>query len=477
MKRKVVALLWGIVSIGTFAQTSLTGVGDTLKMNLQDCVDYALKNNVNVKNATLDEEIAAAKVREVRSIGLPQINGSAGIQHYFELRNAYFPGGGPFAPPSDPTKPADVIVYPAIFQLPTNLDANITASQLLFNNSYFVGLQAAKTYKELSARSSQQTRIQTASNVKKAYYQNLVNTERIKLFDVNITRLDSTLKQMKALQRNGFAEQIDVDRIEVSLNNIMTEYEKTLSLVILSYLQLKFQMSMPLEQNLLLTDKIEQYTADTVLNKSDTYSVDNRPEYQLLKLSVKASKLDMKNNRGAALPSLALSGSFGAFSSTKNLNFFEGKRTEVFKSLTQAPEVRNVATYWSTYSFIQLGLNVPIFSGFERTSKIQQSKLNLQKSENNVKNFELAYDLQVQAAKANLQNSQRTIVMQKRNMKLAQNVSNISNKKYKAGTGSNLEVTDAEASLKEAQINYFNSLFDYLVFKTDYETAIGLDKY
>jgi outer membrane protein TolC len=151
----------------------------------------------------------------------------------------------------------------------------------------------------------------------------------------------------------------------------------------------------------------------------------------------------------------------------------------VLKNLdgTSAPEIKNQNLYWSTYSLVQLGLNVPIFSGLSRSSKVQQSKLNLQKAENTLKNYEEAMNLQLQTAKVNLQNSQKSLVIQKRNVDLAQNVSNVTYKKYLAGVGSSLEVTNAESSLKEAQVNYFNALFDYLVNKIDYEQAAGLTKF
>lgn len=477
MRKQLKIWLWGIALALSTLQMQAQSQSDTLKMSLEQCVEYALKNSTNVKNATLDEEIAAARVRQIRGIGLPQINGSAGLQHYFKLRNAYLPGNSPFAalPPGSPTP--DVLVLPAIFQLPTNIDASINASQILFSSSYIVGLQAAKTYKELSFRAAQQTKEKTANNVKKAYYQNLINVERIKLFDVNIVRLDSSLKQLKALQRNGFAEQIEVDRLEVSLNNILTEYEKTINLLALSSLSLKFQMGMPIETNIILTDSIGKFANNSNYKMEETIDVKNRPEYQLLKLQVKSYQLDLKNNRGSALPTVLLSGSLGAFTSSKDLNFLDSKNIVVLKDLNGTPpEIKNQSLYWSSYSFVQLGLSVPIFTGFQKSNLVQQSKLNLSKAQNNLSSFEQAANVEVQAAKVNLINSQRSMEVQKRNMELAKNVSTVTFKKYKAGTGSSLELTNAESSLKEAQINYFNALFDFLVYKIDYETAAGLNK-
>ena len=473
MKRVIIIML-SFLALGAQAQTQ----GDTLKMTLQDCIDYALKNNVDVKNATLDEAIAKSKVGETRGIGLPQINGSVGLQHYFKLRNFYLPKSSllNFTPPDQQgalaALPDNTIgVVPNLFQLPTTLDASITASQLLFSASYIIGLQAANTYKELSRKSTAQTKETTVNNVKKAYYSQLIALERIKLFDANIARLDTIIRQTTALQKSGFAESIDVDRLTVSYNNLLTEFEKTLSLLALASLQLKFQMGMPLEQNLILNDRIETVTVDTSYRTNQQIVYNNRSEYELLQVQRKLNTLELRNYRSAALPSLLLRGSLGAFTSQNNLNFFEEKSFLVDNTVKR----RN--TYWSDYSFIELGLNVPIFSGLQNNYKVQQSKLSLQKTENNIRNFESAMSLQVKASRVNLDNAYRSLDIQRRNVELAKKVSNVSLKKYKAGTGSNLEVTEAESSLKEAQINYFNALYDYMVNKIEYEHAIGANKY
>jgi outer membrane protein TolC len=238
-------------------------------------------------------------------------------------------------------------------------------------------------------------------------------------------------------------------------------------------------MGMPIEQDIILTDSLSKFSSPSEADFSEQPNIKNKAEYQLLKLRVKGEKLNLKNNYAEALPTLVLSGSIGTFSSSNNFNIFQDRNIVVLKNLdgTSAPEIKNQNLYWSTYSLVQLGLNVPIFSGLSRSSKVQQSKLNLQKAENTLKNYEEAMNLQLQTAKVNLQNSQKSLVIQKRNVDLAQNVSNVTYKKYLAGVGSSLEVTNAESSLKEAQVNYFNALFDYLVNKIDYEQAAGLTKF
>jgi outer membrane protein TolC len=144
----------------------------------------------------------------------------------------------------------DIVAMPNFFQLKSSGNAGITINQLLFNTTYLVGLKAAGTYKELSERSSEQTQIQVVENVTKAYYAVLVNNERIALFDNNIARVDSLLRTTTALNQNGFAEAIDVDRTQVTLNNLKSERLKFLNLQNLSLGLLKFQMNYPMEKDL-----------------------------------------------------------------------------------------------------------------------------------------------------------------------------------------------------------------------------------
>jgi outer membrane protein len=473
MKKIILPLLVMALSYSyNFAQTDTV---ETTKMSLQECIDYALKNNINLKNADLDAQIANAKIGEIRAVGLPQVSGSLGIQHNLKLRDSYFaidsasPITNSFTK-IDKSSQGKLIKFDNIFQLPDALDASITISQLIFSGSYIVGLQAAKAYKELSQKTTQQTKIQTAGNVTKAYYLALINLERINLFNNNILRVDSTLRQTKALQKQGFVESIDVDRLEVTLNNLVTEREKFVNLVLVSNVALKYQMGMPLDKNVLLTDSLKGLKIDESAISSEKVNPRNRIEFQQLQTSKKLQLLDLKNNRWSYLPSIQASANFGTFTQNKSLGgLFTGDNFYTLPGKEKST--------WANYGIIQVGMNVPIFDGFSKKYKIQQSKMNLSKIEFNIKNLESTIQFQTTQSEIMLKNAIKSLQNQQRNMKLAENVSIISEKKYKKGVGSNLEIISAESDLKEAQINYYNALFDAITSKVDYDLAVGNIKY
>jgi outer membrane protein TolC len=460
----VAYMMFAVCSLQLNAQSA-----DTLKMSLQECIDYALKNSSSIENAKLEEQVAKSKVGEVRAIGLPQVSATAGIQHNLRLRDIY--GESSQASPFAARDPAtgqllipegQIFKIPNIFQLRDGLDASLSISQILFSGSYIVGLQAAQAYKDLAAKSTEQSLVQTKANVTKAYYFTLINLERMYLFDVNIARVDSLLLQTKTLQKNGFVESIDVDRLEVTLNNLLTERQKFENMLVLSSVLLKFQMGMPISNNIFLTEKLKDYTLNENAISDSKADYNNRPEYQQLKVSRRLQELAVKNNNWSAMPTLVASANLGLFTQNSDLGkLFTGSN---FNDKNQM---------WSKYGLIQLGLTVPIFGGGSRMYQTQQSKLKLKQVDNNIKNFEKAYDLQTKQAELNFKNSIKSLESQNRNMTLAKNVTDVTRKKYKQGVGSNIEVITAESSLKEAQINYYNALFEAITNKVEYDLATG----
>jgi len=421
-----------------------------------EAVKYALDNNPTVRNARLDTDIAAAKVQETIGIGLPQISGTATILHYPEIQRFVLETGPafPFGPPGAPEG------TPVAFGLALNnsLTGNIQASQILFNGNYLVGLKASKTYQELSARQLKQARTSLAEQVSKTYYSILVNTEKTRLLDLNLSRLDSTYREVKLLLKNGFAEQIDADRLEVALNNLKSEKQKTNRMLELARYGLKLQMGMPVGDSLVLAGKLDEVNPDSLQALSGSMEYSRRSEYATLQTQKALTHLDLKNVQAGYYPTVVAIATLGVNSAASK-----------FSNLSNFTEKNRYAPY----SFFGINLNVPVFDGLQRKNKAQQSRLNLQKIDNGLKQLENVIDFEVRQANINLANAFENFSIQKRNLKLAGEVVRVSKIKYQQGVGSNLEVTNAEASLKEAQTNYYTALYDFIIAKIDLEKAQG----
>lgn len=443
---------------------------------LDECIQYALDNSIAVKNAVLDEQIADARVKETRGMGLPQIDATVGLLHNQKLPRffaQYNPdGGGSFFDLSGipGIQPGDVVAFPNFFQLGSSGNASLNINQLLFNGSYLVGLKAANAYRELSVRSTTQSKEQTIQQVTKAFYGVLINKDRMNLFDNNIARVDSLLKTTQALHKNGFAEGIDVDRIQVTLNNLMAERDKFYNLQELSIHLLKFQMNYPTDQPLEVEGDIASLQVDEALlqNYDLDWDYTRRSDYQLLEASRNLQNLDVRNKFSTALPGLSAFANLGYSTQSPNIG-------GLFKTNSSSvPDTEQVGPdKWYSFSTFGVNLNIPIFSGLQRSYRLQQAKINLMKIENNFTSLKSAIDLEVRQAAISYLNAIKTLESQGANTRLAANVARITKIKYEQGVGSNLEVIDAEASLKEAQINYYNALYDALIAKVDLDKAYG----
>lgn len=447
-------------------------------MTLDQCIEYALRNSVNAQNAILDVDIAKARVKETTGLGLPQVTAGAGVIYNKQLPRFFAtyvepdPANPGFSLLGDKPIPGlttgDIVAAQNFFQLKSSGDANLTINQLLFNGSYFVGLQAASAYRNLAYRNAAATQQTIMQNVTKAYYGVLINNERTLLFDANIARVDSLLRNTKALNENGFAESIDVDRIQVTYNNLISERDKFLNLRELSLALLKFQMNYPMGDDLVVSGSIQDMRVEPNPEQGD-WDYKSRPDYQVLDANRQLQALNLKNQYAGALPTIVAFGKAGYQTQSPTVG-------GIFKTNTPLGEndIPGIGPdKWYSYSQLGVSLNWNIFTGMQRNYKIQQEKMTLQKIENSFRALKSGIDLEVKQSSIMFENSLKTLTSQKQNMDLASNIARVTRIKFEQGVGSNLEVVTAESSLKEAQNNYYNALYDAVVAKVDLDKAYG----
>jgi outer membrane protein len=468
MKRLLITLI-AVVPLWANAQSNSQG-----SFTLDQCIKYALENTVSVKNARIDAQIAEAKVKETTGLGLPQVDGSVSLQHnpklprfyqkYDAEQQSFFDLSG-----IPGIQSGDVVAFPNVFQLPSNGNAGLTVNQLLFSSSYLVGLKAAATYKNLAYKAETQTQIEVVENVTKAYYAVLVNTERITLFESNIARVDSLLRNTTALNQNGFAEEIDVDRIRVTLNNLKSERLQFLNVQSLSLNLLKFQMNYPIDKDLAVEGDLSELKVNEQLfnEYKQDWDYSNRIEYQLLATEMKLRELDVKNRYAASIPNLTGFYNYGYSTQSPNIG-------GLFKTESAVPSTSQFGPdKWYSYSSFGITLNIPLFSGLQRNYQVQQSKLELLKTQNSFSSLKQSIDLSIDQNTTLFKNALETLKSQDENMELADKVARVTKIKYEQGVGSNIEVIDAESSLREAQVNYYNALYDAILAKIDLDKAFA----
>jgi outer membrane protein TolC len=420
--------------------------------SLAQAIDYALKNSETAKNAQLDVLKANYRIKEVRAIGLPQINGSVQVTDNFKIRPVILPpeSGAAFSPPGTPISKEPVVLK---FGIRNTGDAILSASQLLFDGTFFTGLQAAKVYRQLVEKQAIQSEEQIIENVKKAYYAVLVYEEGISLLDKNLAQLDTLLRNTEALFKQGFVEEIEVMRLQVARNNLATQKENTLRGIQISRNLLQLQMGLELGTPLTLTDKLDKnILANIPQPNPENYK--QRIEYSILETQLALTKLDAKVNKVGYLPSLRLVGNYGATAGRQNLG-------EIFYN------------EWFSLGSVGLALSIPIFDGGMKYHRMQQAKIDGLKVENGFSQLKRAIHFEQEQAYLQVQNNLSSLTSQQRNYELAQEVLRVAKKKYAAGVGSSLEVVQAETDMQTAFNNYQTALYNAIVSKIDLDKALG----
>jgi outer membrane protein len=433
------------------ASVSAQQTDSVYTFSIKQAVDYALENQKDVVNATIDMEMSDYKVKETVGIGLPQITGNVDVKDYEKLPVSLIPaeflGGEPgtFAPLQFGTR--------------WTATAGIGATQLLFDPSYIVGVKASKTFRELSTKNLARTQIETAVAVTKAYYSVLVLREAKKILEANEVRLKKLLNDTKALYENGFVEKIDYERVQVAYNNIVTENENFLLTMALSEKTLVFQVGMPSTAKIVISDSLNSEAVKNMIVPDEIADVSKRIEYSIMKSQERLQEYNVKRYKGQYLPSLSLYGNLSTQAQRTTFSFAE------------------TGYSWYPIGYIGGTLSLNIFDGLQRERKISQEKLALRKINNDMVNFESAIRLESSSNHANLVKALSSLNVQDKNLELANSVTNTAKIKYDQGVGSNIEVLDAETSLKEAQVNYFQALYNAVLAKIDLDKSLGNFKY
>jgi outer membrane protein len=514
-------------------------VSGPMALSLQQAVRYAVQNKPSLLSTRLAEQTAAARVGEVKSQGLPQVNFAANVADNFKLQKSLVDFGS-FAGPvlqgttlssTDIAKaqagqsitlaptygdPVKLPPQPFAFGLPYAGNASASVSQLLFDGSYLIGLKAAKVYTDLAKKQTQQAEIDVVEQVSKAYYSTLVARARLALLARNVQRLDTVLYQTNQTFKAGFAEKLDVDRLRVQRNNLVVEQQKAQRLTELSVALLKFQMGLPQNQPVQLTDSLGAAVVDAgtlrrnlgvasfstgggvdglggvpsapanlgqnapsgpptpginngqPVQAQAAFNYNNRIEFSTLQTQQALAGLDLRNRTAGAYPRLVLTGAYGFSGSgpaARDLFAFRGPNsTNSTGQLNQN---------WFGFGNVGLALTVPVFDGFRRRYQVQQARIAQQTIEKGFETLRQSIDLQDTQSRTNLVNALDVLDNQKANLDLAADVARVTRIKFNAGVGSNLEVITAETSLREAQTNYYAAIYDALVAKVDRDKATG----
>jgi outer membrane protein TolC len=417
-------------------------------MGLKECYDYAMEHSYTVKNAQLDVLIQEAQNSQTLSAAYPHISAKGEFDDFVKPQASFVNGrmfGGPDA------------IVPIAFSLPYASSVGLSASQILFDGSVMVALEARRSVLELAKQNGVVTKQSLKYNIFKVYYSIVVLQKQYDILKQSISYVRVMQQDITAMHNEGVAEKIDVERMTVTVNNMMNDSMRIANVVTIQEQMLKYILGMDIKAPLkIVPSDLEDHArqASSLLLEQENYT--RVPEYNLAQTGLTLNQLNLKRYKMSAYPSIA------AFASAGN-NYGTDKFADLYK-----------LKHWESNFVAGLQISLPIFNGFIRKYQIKETNLNIEKSKNNIESLKQGLDFTAEQARTNMRNSLIQLASQKKNIELANDVLDLAQRKYKEGVGSNLEVVTAQGDQLKAQNNYISTLQDFVSAEADLRKALGL---
>ena len=439
MKHRIILLLTCLAGFSVSGQRSYT---------LKQALDYASGHSYTMRQSTTELEKARERVAELIATGFPQINGSASYQNFIKLPVQVVPAeffGG------EPGEFAEVI-----FGTKQNLALDVTASQLIFDGNYIVGLRAAREFVELSRLQREQSEQEVRKGVADAYFMVLVARENAQTLKETLENLRVLSEETMALYENGLVEETDAQQVALNYNNTETAYQSAVTQIELAETLLKFQMGLPVQVPITLSDSLAPFmemSPEALLfaDQSHTRNI----EFLLARQVRKLQELELKSTKSAYLPTINAFFSVQENAYRNEFDFFDGDKK-----------------FFPT-RLLGVNVSVPIFSSFRRSKKVKQSKLELHKSLVAEEQAREGFKVNFANDKARLKLQYKQLNNEKAGLELAESIRTKTQIKFREGVAGSFDVSQAEGQYLNAQGRYIRALLDYLQARTSFEKLLN----
>lgn len=411
-------------------------------MSLQQCVQYGLTNNAGVMKSKLEIDRMSEKRNETRAEYLPQVNGAISVQDNLKLQTSILPGELIGQPGTQ---------VPVQFGTKYNTSAGVDAKQIIYDQSVINAMKLSKQNTKVSEINTRKTEEQLIYDIASAYYSAQVSYTQKQLVESNLIQVDSLLKITQIQFDNDAAKQLDIDKLMVNLTNLQTElatsttnYEKQLIL-------LKYYMGMPLDASIEVPAIDITQESASMINTATL----NTTEVELIQAQRDVYAMTLQQIKAGYIPSISLNFHSSIQNQQNTLHMFQ-------------KDAR-----WFPNTYVGLNLNIPIFDGLAKNSRVKQTKIQMEQSI--LEEQYLTENLKMQRTNANnaLKTNQAALASQKRNIELAQKVYTVTQAQFVGGIATMTDIVNAEMSLRDAQTNYLKALVQVKLGELDLIKSTG----
>ncbi|RLD41348.1 MAG: hypothetical protein DRI86_13555 [Bacteroidetes bacterium] len=420
--------------------------------DLQKAIDLALVENRNILNAQHDVVIAKKQVWETTAIGLPQVSTELKYQNMVDIPVTLMP-----AKIFDPTAGPDDYA-PMKFGQQHSASFGFTASQLIFSGEYIVGLQASKTYQELSQKAALKSENDVIELVTKSYYTVLFVKENKNVIIKTLEDIQKTFDEIQKIYQVGMAEETDVNQIELNLITVKNSLSSIDRQITIAENILKFQIGIKVSDSIVLTDSLEYIFNNASLKPvmKQGFDINKNIDYQLLQTQKEISELSLKREKSTFLPTISAFYSHSTSGQTNNFDdYFNGSQT-----------------YYNS-NIVGAGLKWNIFNSGSRYVKVQQAQLELAKMNNQEYILEQNLEFQMGSNKAKLVDAYETYLKEVKNKELAEKIYKTALTKFTNGSISSNELTQLNLQYFNSQSSFYSAMAKVLSAKAELDKILG----
>jgi len=465
MKKTTILLFLIIIPLIFIAQNE----NKTLSLSIKQAQDYAIENNKSLKNYNIDVEIAKRQMWQIIAKGLPQVSGTIDYTNYFNYKMNLSLGGG-----SGSTfdinnisqemmelygfDKGDISILGLLesmmggggteIKMKNSSNAKLQATQLLFSGEYITGIQMQKIARMFVDINNEKSILDIKEQVTNTYYQSLIIQKSIDLLDANLENLKETLKKTEVLYNIGMIEETSVDQLKLTISSIEIQKNSLQRNAQLNLSFMKIHLSLKPDDEITLTEKYDDVfgSMDFSSTLNSTFDIKNTINMRLLEKQENIQERKIALKRWAFAPTLV-----GIYSHTEKL---------MTTSFDMNPK-----------NLFMLQLSIPIWSSGERTTAVQEQKLELLKLQNNREIISEQLALQEQQLRLNLISALEQYNNQKENIALAQKIYEKTEIKFRQGVVSSFDLIQAHSNLLQAQSSFIQTGMQVL------QTKLILDKF
>lgn len=443
--RTISILYFIFMGIGLHAQSTST---ESYTLSLEEAVVLGLERNYSSLISEKEVERALQQKWEIISQGLPQINATVDYQNFLEQPVTLIPGEIAGGEPGT--------FMPVRFGTKQNLAATATWSQLIFDGSYIVGVQSAKTLLQISRNAKTKTDLEVKKAVINAYGNVLLSEESVEILEKNLQNLEKNLRDTEQIYENGLAEEEDVEQLKITHLSVQNSLNRSLRMRDIAYQMLNMALGLPVNTSVILTEDFDALAQEfldlQLLEKS--IPVEENIDFRIAENTAESAEIYVKLEKAKALPTL-----------TGFLNYGVNGYSEEFTFFNEEQE-------YYTQSILGISLQVPIFSSGMRSSRTQQKELELEQALLELEETRNRIELEIESARSDYRFNLENYQTLKESLSLAERIENKNQIKFFEGLASSFELSEAQRQLYSAQQNLLQAMLDVINSKVELETLL-----